>query len=156
MKTKNRIFYPMTVLLCGLVVSLASPAGRAGALTVDEQKVHADIESFQDKIRGTVSDSSRVDKLVNLSVNLESLMIRIDEQQAAAAGQIQALIRDYGATRQDFDRLLARQHSKRLALRNELLEIHYQLTNLTSEEEWNKLLKSKQNVLSLAAPLKGE
>jgi hypothetical protein len=146
----------MAALLCGLAVALMGPARRADALNVDEQKIHADIESFQDQIRGTVSDSSRVDKLVNLSVNLESLMIRIDEQQASAADQFQALIRDYGATRQDFDRFLARQHSKRLALRNELLEIHYQLTNLTSEEEWNKLLKSKQNVLSLAAPLRGE
>ena len=70
---------------------------------------------------------------------LEALHRRFSQQTADFIESYRRLHADYNATRPAFNQLFSDYGTKRIAARNEALDLHFQLASLATAEEWHTI-----------------
>ncbi|MBP9127746.1 MAG: hypothetical protein KBD85_01435 [Elusimicrobia bacterium] len=111
------------------------------------QRLQLEMDNSKASITKTIKDSDRADKIIALSEKLAPLFREMEAQQSAFQKECLASIERFETTPADLKELTDHYREKRGTLRNECLLIRQQMAELMTDEEWKRLLSSRQRML---------
>jgi hypothetical protein len=74
---------------------------------------------------------------------IEAAQTRFSKEMADFVESYRKLNADYDATRPAFDKLFSDYNVQRIKVRNEALDLHFQLASLSTATEWNPIVKAE-------------
>jgi len=110
------------------------------------------MQAMRDEVSRVVPDSGRREKLSATLDRYEERLRAFGDTVSSFQGGFRALNADVGASRAQFDDLIASYQADRKATRSQLLQIHQELLSLTTEGEWRSIGRREVDVLRLADP----
>jgi hypothetical protein len=111
------------------------------------QRLQLEMDNSKASITKTIKDSDRSQKIIALSEKLAPLFREMEAQQLVFQKECLASIERFETTPADLKMLTENYREKRGALRNECLLIRQQMAELMTDEEWKRLLSSRQRML---------
>ena len=124
-----------TLLVCAAMLTVA---GCGGKLT-REQSIERYSEDLREAVSSSVSDERRRDQMLSIVDQLKAVNLRFSHETADFIENYRKLNADFDATRPAFDQLFSDYSAKRVKARNEVLDLHFQLTSLATAAEWNSI-----------------
>ena len=130
----------------GLALALVAVAG-CSSRTKPEQQAQADITEYEAQIRKMIPDSTRADKLVDLTNEFQEVMrggvVAAKDYRAKFA----ALNANCDATRSDYETAINEEEAARDAFLKKLMALRERAASLTTDAEWEKLKKARLRAL---------
>ena len=125
------------LFLLGCAVTLALP-GCSGKPT-REQSIQQYSQDLRDAVSNSVPDERRREQMLLIVDQLRAVNLRFSQETAEFIENYRKLNADFDATRPAFDQLFSDYSAKRVKARNEVLDLHFQLTSLATAAEWNSI-----------------
>lgn len=102
-------------------------------------------------VREEIKDPARADEAVKIVDQLEQLMVEATEARKAHEIRLQALIRNYDASEEDFKAAFREFNEKKSRRQARLLLLDQRARSLTTAEEWKALHKVAIRALKKSA-----
>lgn len=118
-------------------------AGCAGNRPSPEESLQEASQELRQAVTANIEDPRRRDEMLGLVGQIESVQRDFSAQAADFAARFEALNVDYDASRAQFEKLFADFNSERARSRDQLLDMHFQLTALATEGEWKRIGKAE-------------
>jgi len=109
-------------------------------LTVADKQQQA-FNTLRETTLKTVTDPKRAERAAELNEKLLQNLIQLDQDTKDYLEKFKVLNADYDTTDRAFQEFFARQDARISAAQNDALDIHQQMMQLFTPEEWKKLSK---------------
>jgi hypothetical protein len=127
------------VMTCAL---LAAP-GCGGEQSTREKAIQSSSQKLRQVVSTNVADEGRKAQMLLVVDQIEAAQTRFSKETADFVESYRKLNADYGATRPTFDKLFSDYNVQRIKVRNEALDLHFQLASLSTATEWNPIVKAE-------------
>jgi hypothetical protein len=127
------------VVICAM---LAVP-GCGGEQPTREQAIQSSSQRLRQAVSTNVADEGRKAQMLVVVDQIEAAQTRFSKEMADFVESYRKLNADYGATRPAFDKLFSDYNVQRIKVRNEALDLHFQLASLSTATEWNPIVEAE-------------
>ena len=132
------------LLPCAFAVTLAAAvAGCGGSKPTKEQVIASYGQELREAVSTKVADEPRKARMLAILDQLDRLNRRFTQETRDFVESYRKLNADYGATRPAIDKLFSDYNVQRIKVRNEALDLHFQLASLSTATEWNPIVKAE-------------
>jgi hypothetical protein len=111
------------------------------------QVATSDLAAYQAEVRKVVKDSSRADQVVAMTNEVAMLVDSMVAHEKASSTKVAALTADYGATRAQYDSLLARMSADRRESAQQLASVRVRMAAVVTDAEWEQLKSARVRLL---------
>jgi hypothetical protein len=111
------------------------------------QVVAQDLTAFRAEIRKVVKDSSRAERLIDITNEFARTVGVMVDQDKATAAMLDSLNADYHATRAQYDAVVARITAERHAGAQQLVSLRGQMAVGVTDAEWDQLRSVRVRLL---------
>lgn len=139
----------IAVMLLGGI--LLAAGGCAGATRTPDEAIQASGQELRQSVSKHVEDPGRREQMLSLVGEIESTQRSFSTQSAEFAQQYARLNADFNAPRAQFEQLFADFNAHRIQSRYRILDLHFQLTALATEQEWKRIGKVEAQLYEEAA-----
>jgi hypothetical protein len=129
----------ITALLALLVCAVTLCVAGCGGKPTREQSIERYSQDLREAVSSSVSDERRREQMLAVVDQLKAVNLRFSQETAEFIENYRKLNADFDATRSAFDQLFSDYNAKRVKARNEVLDLHFQLTSLATTAEWNTI-----------------
>jgi len=98
-------------------------------------------DELRDAVRDEIKEPARADEVVGVVDQMEQLMIEGTEARQAHDIRLQALVRNYDASEEDFKAAFHEFNEKKSSRQDRLLLLDQRARSLTTAREWKALIK---------------
>lgn len=142
-------------LLCVLVLCTSGCGGPKPTKNAQADRYG---QELRETITATVTDPQRRAESLQIVDQMQALQLRFSRETSAFIDSYRKLNADYETTRPTLDRLFADYSSRRVAARDEALDLHFRLAALATPAEWDAIGKAEAKLYKKvsAAPLPQE
>jgi hypothetical protein len=127
------------VVICAM---LAAP-GCGGEQPTREQVIQSSSQKLRQVVSTNVADEGRKAQMLLVVDQIEAIQTRFSQEMADFVESYRKLNADYDATRPAFDQLFSDYNEQRIKVRNQALDLHFQLASLSTATEWNPIVKAE-------------
>jgi len=154
--TRSRFAAGASMVLVFVLVLCTSACG--GTKPTKAEQVERYGQELRERIAATVTDPRRRDEALQVVDQMQALQQRFNRETSAFVDNYRKLNADYETTRPTLDQLFADYSNRRVAARNEALELHFRLAALSTATEWDAIGKAEAKLYKKvsAAPLPQE
>jgi hypothetical protein len=131
-------------IFCAIALNSCAKAPRTSI-----EQIAGPIEQMRKAVEKTVTESGRQGQLLSVIDELDAVLKAHSTDLEAISGDLSRLNADYDVPREIFEKVLSDFAARSKERRQRLLDLHFQLTGLTSPEEWKPI--SKQEVEAVGA-----
>ena len=97
------------------------------------------LQTMRKQIIETIADSDRKDTLLKVVSQFDLALGQMDRSVQDFYKKLIAVDENYHSTAKDFQNVFDDFNQKRMSFRERLIDLRFQMVNLTSPEEWNQL-----------------
>jgi len=126
----------VTICVVGLVVS-----GCRGAKPSPEAKTQEYVHKMREAVSLNVKEKDRRDRMLALLGQMEAVERNFNNDIAGFVETYRGMNGDYEAPRAAFDDLFGEFDTRIQKARDRFFDLHFQLTALSTEEEWDRIVK---------------
>jgi hypothetical protein len=128
------------VVLGAIALALCSCASTK---PTPEQTIQEASQDLRQAVSGNVADPARRDQMLALVDQIAATQRSFSMQAAEFAAQYSRMNADYDAPRARFEQLFADFNAQRVQSRDRILDLHFQLAALATEQEWRPIGKAE-------------
>ncbi len=139
--------WTVPVMFAVLLFGAAGCAGGKDSLAEEEKQAFADVRA---EIQSVVADPERAAKAIALISDVEQSFFNVRRSMNARRERFRELNADYDAARADIQAELARILSDIKANQQVVTDVHRQLVDIMTAEEWAAVQKAESKALSAA------
>jgi hypothetical protein len=132
--------HAVAVVVLGAIILLCSCADTG---RTPEQTIQAASQELRQSVSGNVADPGRRDQMLALIDQIEATQRTFSTQAADLAAQYSKMNADYDAPRARFEQLFADFNAQRIQSRDRILDLHFRLAALATEQEWKPIGKAE-------------
>ncbi len=107
------------------------------------QVAQQDLTQFQAEVRKIVKDSARAESLVAMTNEFQAIVATTAQGDSVAHARIDALTRDYGSTRGQFDSVFSAVMSKRRLALSQVALLRARMAAVATPAEWEQLKSAR-------------
>jgi hypothetical protein len=135
------------IMVCavGLVVS-----GCRGTKPSPEAKAQEYIHKMREAVSRNVAEKDRRDRMLAIVDQMEALERGFNDNVAVFVQKYRGLNGNYDAPRNEFDKLFEGFDADIKKARDRYFDLHFQLSALSTAEEWNGIVKYEEDALKEA------
>jgi hypothetical protein len=141
---------PLVLVLC-----VAGLSGCGGKKPTKQEAIAQYGQELHDVVADKVHDAGRRAQMLAIVDRIEALQLQFTRDTEAMVASYRKLDADYGAPRAAFDQMFADYNATRVKARSQVLDLHFQLAALASDDEWRPIAKAETHLyeeLSTARP----
>jgi len=141
----KRIAVAIIAIACSLVL-----AGCAKPNPTPEELIGGPIQEMLNAIEKDISEPGRQEQLLAIVDELDGVLKDHATDLEAVSRDLSRLNVDYDVPREAFDGVVSGFALRAKARRQRILDLHFQMTGLTSPEEWKPISKHEVEALGAA------
>jgi hypothetical protein len=130
-------FIALRILAVLLVLTGCSHEPKSSSLV----SVKGAFDDLRDAVREEIKEPARADEVAGVVDQMEQLMIEATETRKAHDVRLQALIRNYDASEEDFKAAFREFNEKKSNRQDRILLLGQRARSLTTAREWKALIK---------------
>jgi len=143
-------------ILLAVLAALALVGCKKGGSSAPVEPGAKWLDDMRARISEQIPDKDHATRLIALVDDMEVHVEAFDVEVVAFYEALGKLDRDYNARRADFETLIDQFSMKRMALRDGMIDVRFQMRKITTDEEWaiiadidNALLESWQRAYEM-------
>jgi hypothetical protein len=137
---------PRFLVLLVLVPCVAAFSACGGKKPTKEQAIAQYGRELHQSVADKVADESRRAQMLAIVDRIEALQLQFTHDTEAMVASYRKLDADYGAPRAAFEQLFADFNATRVRARGAVLDLHFQLAALATDEEWRPIAKAESRL----------
>jgi len=118
-----------------------------GALGLSPKPTTATIADLRVKVQKTVTDPTRAVQALVAVDSIAALVPVVGDLQTRTSNELRTTVRNYRATRGDFEGVFARWETDRLQVRARAFAAHERFKRALTDDEWKKLKSDERAIL---------
>lgn len=128
-----------------IIVALGCGGGQSSAETRDEAQ-----SRWESTVREVVEDPVRANRVLAAAEDIRVVGVEFETEARAFLDDYRRLNRDYDATREQFEALIADHKAERASQRRRIYEARQTIVDNTTDEEWGELVEAKNAAVRAA------
>jgi hypothetical protein len=152
--TRSSGFAALFLLVCAVTLNVQG----CGSKPTKEQSIEEYSQDLREAVASSVSDGRRREQMLSIVAQLKAVNLRFSQETADFIENYRKLNADFDSPRSAFEQLFSDYSAKRVKARSEALDMHFQLTSLATESEWDKIGRAEAKLykkVNAARPAEG-